>query len=49
MLIPTVVMGALAGALLIIGYVKGQGQHITGLKSALTMTAEILPLSLIHI
>lgn len=44
MLIPTVVMGALAGALLIIGYVKGQGQHITGLKSALTMTAGILPL-----
>jgi len=44
MLIPTVVMGALAVALLIIGYVKGQGQHITGLKSALTMTAGILPL-----
>ena len=44
MLIPTVVMGALAVALLIIGYAKGQGLHITGLKSALTMTIEILPL-----
>jgi uncharacterized membrane protein YraQ (UPF0718 family) len=44
MLVPTVVMGALAVALLTIGYLKGQGQHISGLKSALTMTAEILPL-----
>jgi uncharacterized membrane protein YraQ (UPF0718 family) len=44
MLIPTVVMGALAASLLTIGYVKGQEQHITGLKSALSMTVEILPL-----
>ena len=44
MLIPTMVMGGLAVALLTIGYVRGQGQHIVGLKSALDMTIEILPL-----
>lgn len=44
MLIPTIVMGALAIILLIIGYYKGQGQHISGVKSALNMTVEILPL-----
>jgi len=38
------VMGGLAVALLTIGYVRGQGQHIVGLKSALDMTIEILPL-----
>lgn len=44
MLIPTVVMALLAVILVIIGYSKGEGQHITGLKSALKMTIEILPL-----
>jgi uncharacterized membrane protein YraQ (UPF0718 family) len=44
MLIPTIVMGVLAGILLAIGYYKGQGEHISGLKSGLTMTIEILPL-----
>ena len=44
MLIPTIVMAVLAGILLAIGYYKGQGQHISGLKSGLTMTLEILPL-----
>jgi uncharacterized membrane protein YraQ (UPF0718 family) len=44
MLIPTMVMGVLAVALLTIGYTRGQGQHIFGLKSALNMTIEILPL-----
>jgi len=37
-------MGALAIALLLIGYYRGQGQHIVGVKSALNMTVEILPL-----
>lgn len=37
-------MGVLAIVLLGIGYYKGQGQHISGVKSALTMTVEILPL-----
>lgn len=44
MLMPTIVMGALAIALLLIGYYRGQGQHIVGVKSALNMTVEILPL-----
>ena len=44
MLIPTIVMGVLAIILLILGYYKGQGQHISGLKSTLDMTVEILPL-----
>ena len=44
MLIPTIIMGALTILLLFIGYYKGQGQHISGIKSALSMTAEILPL-----
>jgi len=44
MLVPTIVMGAFAIALLLIGYYRGQGQHIVGVKSALNMTVEILPL-----
>ncbi len=44
MLISTIVMGVFAIILLILGYYKGQGQHISGLKSALDMTVEVLPL-----
>jgi uncharacterized membrane protein YraQ (UPF0718 family) len=44
MLIPTLVMAILAVILLIIGYSKGEGQHIAGLKSAMKMTVDILPL-----
>ncbi len=44
MLIPTIIMGVLATILLFIGYYKGEGQHISGMKSALNMTVEILPL-----
>lgn len=44
MLIPTIIMGLLATILLFIGYYKGQGQHISGMRSALNMTVEILPL-----
>jgi uncharacterized membrane protein YraQ (UPF0718 family) len=44
MLIPTIVMGVFAVILLVIGYYKGQGQHISGVKSGLNMTVEILPL-----
>jgi uncharacterized protein len=44
MLIPTLILGILALVLLGIGYFKGQGQHISGMKSALTMTIEVLPL-----
>ena len=44
MLVPTIIMGALAVILLLIGYYKGEGQHIIGMKSALRMTVQILPL-----
>lgn len=44
MLIPTLVMGILAAVLLFLGYNKGQNQHIIGMKSALNMMIEILPL-----
>lgn len=44
MLIPTIIMGVLAAILLFIGYYRGEGQHLTGMKSALNMTVEILPL-----
>ena len=37
-------MGALAVIFLFIGYSKGQGQHIAGMRSALNMTVQILPL-----
>ena len=36
MFVPTVVMGVLAIGLLLIGYYKGDGQHVAGLKSALS-------------
>ncbi len=44
MVIPTVVMGVLAVVLLFVGYHKGQGQHVAGMKSALNMIVQILPL-----
>lgn len=44
MLIPTIIMGALACILLFAGYHKGQGQHIAGTKAALNMIIQILPL-----
>lgn len=44
MLIPTIIMGTVAIIFLFIGYSKGQGQHISGIKSALNMIVVILPL-----
>ena len=44
MLIPTAVMGALALFLVALGYHKGQGQHIAGLKAGWSMTVDIFPL-----
>ncbi len=44
MLVPTIIMGALAVIFFLIGYYKGEGQHIIGMKSALRMTVQILPL-----
>lgn len=44
MLIPTIIMAALAMTLFLIGYFKGHSQHITGLKMAVNMVVGILPL-----
>ena len=44
MLIPTLIMGILAVVLLFLGYNKGQNQHIIGVKLALNMMIEIIPL-----
>jgi uncharacterized membrane protein YraQ (UPF0718 family) len=44
MLIPTIVMAVLAIALVAIGYFRGEGQHVSGLKSGSLMTLQILPL-----
>jgi len=44
MLIPTIIMAVFAIILLYIGYSKGQGQHLIGLKYALKITVQILPL-----
>ncbi len=44
MLIPTIIMGVIAIALLIIGYQKGGGEHVLGLKSAGNILLQIIPL-----
>ena len=44
MLIPTIIMAVIALALLIIGYQKGGGEHIVGLKSGGILLLQILPL-----
>ena len=44
MLIPTLILGTLALVLVLIGYFQGEGQHISGMKSALTMIIDVLPL-----
>ena len=44
MLIPTIIMGLLALTLLIIGYFRGQEEHLSGLRSAWDMTLQILPM-----
>ena len=47
MLIPTIVMGIFALALLGFGYYRGEGEHIHGLKYAFTTLIEILPMLLL--
>jgi uncharacterized membrane protein YraQ (UPF0718 family) len=46
MLLPTIVMAAVAGALVVAGVVRGHGEQVAGLKVAGTMTVEVLPLLL---
>ena len=44
MLIPTIILGVLAAVLLFIGYYRGEGQHVEGVKSGFNMLVEIVPL-----
>ena len=44
MLAPTLVMAALAAALLALGWWRGQGEHVAGLRAAGTMSLQVLPL-----
>jgi len=44
MVMPTVIMGLLAIILVFIGYYRGVGEHVQGLKAAMDMTIQILPL-----
>lgn len=44
MLVPTLLMGALALVLLYMGHSRGEGQHLTGLRAGLDMTVQVLPL-----
>ena len=44
MLIPTIIMGVIAVVLLFIGYQKGGGEHLVGLKSAGHLLLSFIPL-----
>ncbi len=44
MLIPTIIMGVIAIIFLFIGYQKGGGEHLIGLKSAGNLLLQIIPL-----
>ena len=44
MLIPTIIMGIVAVVLLFIGYQKGGGEHILGLRTAGSLLIQITPL-----
>jgi len=44
MIIPTAIMGVIAIALLFVGYQRGGGEHILGLKSAGSILLQIAPL-----
>lgn len=46
MLVPSIIMGTIAVILLFVGYAKGEGQHVAGLKAGLNMLVQILPLLL---
>ena len=44
MLIPTIIMGVIAIVLLFIGYQRGGGEHILGLRTAKDLLIQIIPL-----
>ncbi len=46
MLLPTIIMAILAIIFLAVGYSRGEGEHVQGLRSGFKMIVEILPLLL---
>lgn len=46
MIVPTIIMAVLAITLLLIGYFRGEGEHLMGIKSALEMCTQMVPLLL---
>lgn len=44
MLVPTIVLGVIAVVLLVIGYQRGGGEYVIGLKSAWNMLLQVIPL-----
>lgn len=44
MLVPTLIMAAIAGALFVLATLRGEGQNVQGLKAAFRMTLAVLPL-----
>ncbi len=46
MLIPTIIMGVIAAVLVAIGFFRGQGQDVQGIKVAVKLTIEMIPLLL---
>jgi len=44
MLISAVVMGAVAIGLVVVGYLRGEGEHIRGLRRTKELTIQVLPL-----
>jgi len=47
MLIPTIIIGTLALILIIIGYFRGGGEHIAGLKIGGNLLIQVLPLMIL--
>ena len=46
MLVPTIVVAVGAAALVAVGLLRGQGEHVAGLKAGGVMTMQVLPLLL---
>jgi len=44
MLVPTIIMGTVAAVLLAVGYSRGAGEHVAGIKNGFIMLVEIIPL-----
>ena len=47
MLTPTLIMGGVAGALVLVGYYQGNNLHITGLQISAKMIVQMMPLLLL--